>query len=392
MENKKRQTIYKTIMLIVVVAIITFVVTSIINYDGSRKYVITSKGDKSITEQLESAISSISEIIDEKYIGEVDKEKLIDGALKGMVEAVGDTYTEYYTKEELEDFTASTLGNFVGIGVYMQADEENDAIVIQAPIENSPAEKAGLKTGDQILKVDGVECKAKDINDISNKIKGEEGTEVTLTIKRGEETFDVKVTRASVHINYVVSELLEDNIGYIYIETFDEGCKDDFLNAYNQLVQEGAKSLIIDLRYNGGGMVDEALEIADLMCDKDDIMLITADKDGKKETTKAKTKPTITMPVVLITNRVSASASEILIAALKDNDKAEIIGEKTFGKGVIQELVYLSNGGALKVTSAEYYTPKGEKINEIGIEPNYNITGIEEQEQKAIEVLKEKMK
>ena len=392
MENKKWKTIYRTIMLIIVVSIVTFIVTNIVSYEGNRKYVITAREDADINEQLEIALSAISEIIEEKYIGEIDKQKLIDGALKGMVESVGDVYTEYYTKEELEDFSATTLGNFVGIGVYMQADLEQDVVIIQAPIENSPAEKAGLKTGDQILKVDGKEYKAEDIDDMSDHIKGEEGTEVELTIKRGEETFDVKVKRGAVHINYVVSKTLEDNIGYIYIETFDEGCKDDFLNAYNKLLAENIKSLIIDLRYNGGGLVDEALDISELICDKDDVMLITADKEGKKEITKSKKDPIINMPIVLLTNGATASASEIVAAALKDNGKAEIIGEKTYGKGVIQELIYLSNGGAVKVTSAEYYTPKEQKINEIGIEVNHQVKGIEEQERKAIEILKEKMK
>lgn len=392
MENEKRKNIYRSIMLVIVVAIVTFVVTSIIRYDGSRKYLITAQGETDIRQQLESAITSISEILEEKYIGEVDKDELIDGALKGMVESIGDVYTTYYTEEELDDFTATTLGNFVGIGVYMQADLENNTITVLSTIPNSPAEAAGLQEGDQIIKVDDVEYEAADLEEVSSKIRGEEGTEVKLTILRNGETLDINVTRGNVHVNYVTSELLENNIGYIYIETFDEGCKDDFLNAYNGLVEQGAKSLIIDLRYNGGGLVDEALDIAELICDKDDVLLITADKDGNKEITKSEKDPVITMPVVVITNEASASASEILAAALKDNDKAEIVGERTYGKGVIQELIYLSNGGALKVTSQEYYTPKEEKINEVGIEPDYAVTGINEQLEKAKEILNEKMK
>ena len=392
MENEKRKNIYRSIMLVIVVAIVTFVVTSIIRYDGSRKYLITAQGETDIRQQLESAITSISEILEEKYIGEVDKDELIDGALKGMVESIGDVYTTYYTEEELDDFTATTLGNFVGIGVYMQADLENNTITVLSTIPNSPAEAAGLQEGDQIIKVDDVEYEAADLEEVSSKIRGEEGTEVKLTILRNGETLDINVTRGNVHVNYVTSELLENNIGYIYIETFDEGCKDDFLNAYNGLVEQGAKSLIIDLRYNGGGLVDEALDIAELICDKDDVLLITADKDGNKEITKSEKDPIITMPVVVITNGESASASEILAAALKDNDKAEIVGERTYGKGVIQELIYLSNGGALKVTSQEYYTPKEEKINEVGIEPDYAVTGINEQLEKAKEILNEKMK
>ena len=392
MENEKRKNIYRSIMLVIVVAIVTFVVTSIIRYDGSRKYLITAQGETDIRQQLESAITSISEILEEKYIGEVDKDELIDGALKGMVESIGDVYTTYYTEEELDDFTATTLGNFVGIGVYMQADLENNTITVLSTIPNSPAEAAGLQEGDQIIKVDDVEYEAADLEEVSSKIRGEEGTEVKLTILRNGEILDINVTRGNVHVNYVTSELLENNIGYIYIETFDEGCKDDFLNAYNGLVEQGAKSLIIDLRYNGGGLVDEAIDIAELICDKDDVLLITADKDGNKEITKSEKDTVITMPVVVITNEASASASEILAAALKDNDKAEIVGERTYGKGVIQELIYLSNGGALKVTSQEYYTPKEEKINEVGIEPDYAVTGINEQLEKAKEILNEKMK
>ena len=213
MENKKRQTIYKTIMLIIVVTIVTFVVTSIINYDGSKNYRITANGDSDITSQIESAVSLVTELIEEKYLGEFDKEKLVEGALKGMVESVGDVYTEYYTKEELEDFTATTLGNFVGIGVYMQANKETDTVIVQSAIPNSPAEKAGLQMGDQILKVDGIEYRAEEIDEMTNNIRGEEGTEVTLTIKRGEEILEIKVTRGSVHINYVTDKLLEDNIG-----------------------------------------------------------------------------------------------------------------------------------------------------------------------------------
>lgn len=153
--------------------------------------------------------------------------------------------------------------------------------------------------------------------------------------------------------------------------------------------QTGAKGLIIDLRNNGGGVVDEALDIADMICDKGEILLITVDKNGNEEKRRAKKNPTIKMPIVLLTNEGSASASEILAAALKDNNKAKIVGEKTFGKGVIQELVYLSNGGALKVTFAEYYTPNKEKINKVGIEPNYKVTNTEEQLNKAIEVIKD---
>lgn len=390
MKGNKTQKVYRIIMLIVVVSIITFVITSILNYDNSRKYVITTSKDTTIVQKIETSISSIKKILDEKYLGELDEDELIDGALRGMVAAAGDVYTEYYSKKELEDFTASTLGNFVGIGIYMQADMESNRVTVISPISGSPAERAGIKTGDKIIKVDGVEYTAEQINEVTVHVRGEAGTEVELELERNGETFNVTVTRENVHINYISSEMLENNIGYIAISTFDVGCADDFLNAYNELSSKGAKSLIIDLRNNGGGLVDEALNIADLICNKGETLLITADKNDNKETRRAKTSPTITMPIILLTNEGSASASEILAAALKDNEKAEIVGEKTFGKGVIQELIYLSNGGALKVTCAEYYTPNGNKINKLGIEPDYKVADKDEQLKKAIEIVKNK--
>ncbi len=366
--REKRQKIYRVIMLILVVALITFIATTVLMYNGSIKYVVSPKGlpNNKTTRKLDVLLATITELLDEKYIGEVNDEELIDGALKGLVAAAGDTYTTYFTKAELEEFKAETLGNFVGIGVYLRGNLETGKVEIVEPIKGSPAEEAGIKAGDQVLKADGKEYVADDLDELSKHIKGEEGTNVTLTLKREEEEIEITVTRRNVHMNYVSSEMLEDNIGYISISTFDEDCSKDFKEEYNTLVEKGLKSLIIDLRSNGGGLVDEALEIADLMCDKNEITLITMDKDQKEEVTKSKTDSTIKAPIIVLTNGATASASEILVAALKENEKAEIVGDKTFGKGVIQELIYLSNGGALKVTSAEYYTPRKNKINKDG--------------------------
>lgn len=399
MKERKRQKIYRIVMLIIVVALVTFVVTTVLTYNGSIKYVVSSEPpvkSNSTSKKLDALIATVTGLLQEKYIGDVNEDELIDGALAGLVGSVGDTYTAYFTKSELEDFTTETLGNFVGIGIYMQANRTTGYVEVVSPMPNSPAEEAGLQKGDIILKVDGEEFSADKLSELSAKIKGEEGTEVTLTIKRGEEEFEVKVQRRNVHLNYVTGEKLEDNIGCIAISTFDNGCVNDFKDAYNKLKDEGIKGLIIDLRDNGGGLVSEATAIADLICDKDQTTLITIDKDGKEQVTKSLNDPEITMPIVVLTNESSASASEILVAALKENGKANIVGDKTFGKGVIQELITLPNGGALKVTSAEYYTPNKGKINEIGIEPDYKIVYDQEskddnQLQKAIEVIKEKM-
>lgn len=350
MEEKKRQKIYRTIMLVVVVSLVTFIVTTVLTYNGSIRYIVSGKnpGGSSAARKIDVLLATVTELINKKYIGEVNEEELIDGALKGLVQSVGDTYTEYYSKSQLEDFKASTLGNFVGIGVYMKANTEKNVVEIVEPIEGSPAMEVGLKAGDEILKADGVEYKAADLSKLSNNIKGEEGTKVTLTIKRGEETFDVEVTRRNVHIKYVESQMLDDNIGYIGISTFDQDCAKDFEEEYNKLEEQGIKSLIIDLRSNGGGVVDEALAIADLICDKDEITLIKVDKNGKEDVTKSKKDAKIKMPIVVLTNAGTASSSEIFASALKENGKAELVGDKTFGKGVIQDLIYLSNRRSIK--------------------------------------------
>ena len=399
MEEKKRRKVYRVVMLIIVVALITFIVTTVMVYDGSIRYIVSTKAtpNNNVSKKLDALLATVTKLIDEKYLGDVSEEELIDGALKGLTDSVGDAYTEYYSKEELEEFTAQTLGNFVGIGIYMRANPEKGVVEIVEPIEDSPAEKAGIKAGDAIIAVDGVEYNAEQSEEMSNHIKGEEGTEVTLKIKREEETFDVTVTRENVHLKYVASSMLEDNIGYIAISTFDQQCAKDFEAEYDKIINDGAKALIIDLRNNGGGVVDEALDIADLICEKGDITLIRVDKDGKEEISKSKKEPKIKIPVVVITNIGTASASEILASALIENGKADIVGEKTFGKGVIQELIYLPNGGALKVTTAEYFTPKRNKINEVGIVPNYEVqydsTNLDSDNQldKAIEILKGKM-
>ena len=253
MKENKRQRIYRTIMLIVVVALITFVVTTTLMYNGSIKYIVSTKSTSSsgVAKKIDLLLATITELIEEKYIGEINEEELVDGALRGMVESIGDAYTVYYSKEELEDFTTSTLGNFVGIGVYMQANLETGEIDIISPIEGSPAEEAGIKAGDQILKADGKEYTADKLDELSNHIKGEEGTEVTLTIKRGEDIIDIAVKRGAVNIQYVASEMLDDNIGYIVISTFDEDSSKDFEKEYEAVLNNGAKSLIIDLRNNG---------------------------------------------------------------------------------------------------------------------------------------------
>ena len=405
MEEKKRLRVYKVIMLVVLVAFVTFLITSIVMYqyftngDGIRNAMIsTDTGSDDIADTLDK----YKVLIDKYYLGEeVDNETLKEGAIKGYIEALGDPYTEYISKEDMEDYMDDTMGNFVGIGVYMVKDTETNQIMVLSPIKNSPAEKAGIRPGDYIVEVDGNACTGDDFSNISNKIKGEEGSTVKLKIQRDGETLDFEITRENIKVNPVEGEVLEGNIGYIEFSSFDEGTAEEFKNKFNELKSQGITSLIIDLRNNGGGIVDEALKIAGYAVDKGTTLLYEVDKDGNETEEKSEVDKIIDMPIVILVNENTASSSEILSGALKDLGKAKIVGTKTYGKGVIQQILTLADGSGLKITTEEYLTPNRTKINKVGIEPDEtvelpdtveNILNVEREEdtqlQKAIEILK----
>lgn len=402
MENRNTQRIYKMIMLVLIVIIVTSLVTAFTTYQYlSNNGISYSKVNTTSLEGLEYTLSQFRSELEKKYIGEINDEELIEGAVKGYVDALGDPYTTYYTKKEMKTIMEETNGNFVGIGVYMTKDLEKNAILIIKPIENSPAEKVGILPGDLITKVDDVEYTGDKLEEASNKIRGEEGTKVKLEIYRNGETKTFELTRTKVVVSHVTTKVLNNDIGYIAISDFEGECASEFETKYKQLEKQGIKKLIIDIRNNGGGIVDEALKIANMLVDKDSTLLITKDKSDKEEITKATEKPIINMPTVVLVNGYSASASEILAGALKDNGKATLVGTKTYGKGIIQELHQLSDGSGLKITVSEYYTPNHNAIHKIGITPDVEIdlsedvkqqTTIQEKDdnqlQKAIEILK----
>ena len=402
MEENKKQKIYKIIMLIFVTALVTALITSVVVYNyaiNGNSIKVTSSSEAT---DLEKSISKFKKIIDEYYLGDVDEEKLKEGALKGYIEAIGDEYTEYYTKEEMDSFEEDTLGNFTGIGIYMVKDTENNVIKVLTPIEGTPAYNAGIQPGDIISKVDGVEYTGEQMTEAANKIKGEVGTTVKLGIIRGTESLELEIKRENIKINHVESKTLDNNIGYLKLSTFDEGCADEFKQKYDELnANKNIKALVVDLRNNGGGLVEEALNIADYFTDKDSKLLITVDKKEKEEIRKAKQSKYINVPVVVLINENTASASEILAGALRDNGIAKIVGTKSYGKGVIQEVLTLQDRTGIKITTNEYFTPNKIKINKVGIEPDEtvnlpetvkNVLTVEEKDdtqlQKAQELLK----
>mgnify|MGYP000229101047 FL=1 len=402
MDKERKNRIYKIIMIVAIAVFLTFMVTSIslYTYFVNNPISITSKSSSS-SKDIAGTLQKYKEIIDKYYLGDVDEEKLKEGAIKGYIEGLGDPYTEYISADEMEDYLSDTMGNFVGIGIYMVKNTEKGKIQVLAPIKGSPAEKAGIQAGDLILTVDGVDYSADEMTIASNKIKGEEGTTVTIEVLRGTETKKYELKREKVKVNQVEGKVLSNNIGYINFTSFDETTADDFKAKFEEINKQGIKSLIIDLRNNGGGIVDQALQIADYVADKDSVLLYEVDKNNKETVKKAKTDPIINMPIIILTNENTASASEILAGALKDLGKAKTVGTTTYGKGVIQQILKLSDGSGLKVTIEEYQTPNRSKIHKIGIAPDEevklpdsvtNVLNVTESEdtqlQKAIEMLK----
>ena len=401
MEYEKKQRIYKTIMLVILVAVITFIVTTVMLYNkiggssGNVKYVVVG-GDSSYT----SLISRLKNVVDKYYLGDADEQKMSESAAKGYIEGLEDEYSEYITAEEYAEFSQEIYGSFVGIGIYF-GKNTNDEMMVVSTIENSAAEKAGLQSGDIITKVDDYEVTTDSTtSEVSAKIKGEEGTKVKMEILREGEEMTFEITRENVKLHYVKAEVLDNNIGYMTVSSFDEGTADEFKNKLEELQSKNVKSLIIDLRNNGGGIVQEATQIADYLLDKDQKIIITKDKQGKEEITLSKEDKITDLPVVVLVNGYTASSSEILASALKDNNRAKVVGTKTYGKGVIQNVYRLTDGSALKLTTHEYYTAIGNKINKLGITPTeevelpdgvnvYNIPRDKDtQLKKAIELLK----
>lgn len=326
-------------------------------------------------------LASIKNKLQEMYVDydELDEEKLVDGAISGMVNAIGDPYTVYLNKKDYADLMTTTTGSYAGIGIYVSALDGK--LVVVAPIEDTPAAEAGLKSGDVISKVDGTEVTGNDMDKAVSMMKGTPGTEVTLTIYReGEGYKDVTLKRAIITLKTVKYQMLKDNIGYIRITTFDENTSKNFKAAMDDLKASGMKGLVIDLRDNPGGLLSTSTEIADMLLGKGTIVY-TIDANGKREDiTSGDSK--LDMPLVLLVNGGSASASEILSGAVRDFKAGTLIGTKTFGKGLVQTILNLQDGTGLKVTTARYYTPSGECIQGTGITPDIVVELNEAQQKK----------
>ena len=399
MEYSKGTRIYRTIMLVLVTILITLMITAIGLYNYFTKtnkgvievltaHIKMSDDTNSVVEKLELTKKQL----EEKYLGELDEDKMIESAIKGYVEGVGDEYTQYLTKEEYEELTMVVNGDYVGIGIYMSKDDKNNIIVVM-PMENSPAEEAGIKEGDIIVSVDDEKCDGTDLEKIANKIKGIEGTEVKLEILRDDEIITKTVKRRKVEIKNSDYKILDNNIGYIIFTTFDTNCTEKIKQYLNEFQEKGIDSVIIDVRNNAGGAVTEAISFSELFLEKGNVIMKLCDKDKKDVNYKSNAKETYNMRIVLLVSQNSASATEIVAAALQENERAKIVGTKTYGKGVMQEVEPFLDG-ALKITIKEFKTPNGNTINKVGVTPDIIVeddstTEEDEQLQEAIKIIQQ---
>lgn len=379
MNFEKKNNVYKIVMLIIVTVLITFLTTSVAFYNY---YMKTNRGNiealtkyisiSDTTTELEQKVEILKRYLENEYMGELDEETMVETALKGYVAGLGDKYTEYLTADELEELMVSVNGNYVGIGIYMTQNADGDIIVL-LPIKGSPAEEANLQMGDIIKKVNGVDCNGLELTEVSNLVKGEEGTTVNLEILRDENTFSIDIERRTVEIKYIDSKVLDGNIGYIEMLGFEENCTAKFKEELEKLKTQNINSLIIDLRDNGGGLVTEAISLSELFVPKGEVILKTYNKENKETVTKSSNSVTEKINIIILVNENSASATEIFAAAIQDNEVGTIIGTKTFGKGIMQEVQPLAIGGGIKITIEEFRTPKGNKIHEVGITPDIEV-------------------
>lgn len=372
----------KNIFFLVLVVFIAFVGIAIGRWSAAQNPDSVYEDLRTFTEVLSS--------IKRNYVDEVNTKELIRSALKGMVNSL-DPHSAYLTPEAYKEFQTETKGEFGGIGI--QIGIKDGALTVIAPIEDTPAFKAGIKAGDRIIKIDGQLTKDMNINDAVSKMRGPKGKPVTLTIQRDEwkEPKDITIIRDIIKIKSVKFKMLDNEIGYIKLTQFQETTAQDLSNALKSLKEKGMQSLILDLRNNPGGLLNSAVDVAEQFLPPKHLVVSIKGRKGEKIDYYTEGLRPIydTIPMIVLVNQGSASASEIVAGALQDWGRAPILGVQTFGKGSVQSLIPLSDGSALKLTTAKYYTPKGKSIHAVGIMPDI-VVKLETKNAKEVPVIREK--
>lgn len=328
-------------------------------------------------DEIEEKLLKIQTVLDQYYLedSEIDPDALAEGIYKGYVDSLGEKYTYYYTAEEYESLQQDMSGTYSGIGALLTQSVDTGVITVVRPFKGSPSEEAGMLKDDVIYKVEGEEVTGGDLTEVVTRIKGEEGTTVNMELYRPSENryYTVDVERRSIETPMVEYEMLEDNIGYIEILEFMDTTYDQFCTAVDDLTSQGMQALVIDLRDNPGGIVDSAADVLDRILPKDQLLVYTVDKNNTKEEYRSNDDDTIDIPIAMLINENSASASEIVSGCLQDYEKATLVGVTSFGKGIVQYIIPLGDGSAVKLTSAKYYTPEGRNIHGTGIDPDVEV-------------------
>ena len=334
---------------------------------------------------------SLSEKINEDFYKKPDKDMLETGIYKGLFAGLGDVYSAYYTKDEMKQLLEASSGKYVGVGMTVGADKETGRIRVESTFDKSPAKEAGIQKGDFIVKVDGKSYTYQEMDIAVKNMRGKAGTSVKISLIRGNRQIEKIVVRRQITIQTIDSRVLENNLGYISIKSFDEDTADDFRSALKNLEAKNIKGLIVDVRNDGGGLLNIVENIADRLLGKA-VIVYTQDNKGNKEYLRSSDKEKISIPIVVLTNGNSASASEILTGAILDNKAGISVGTTTYGKGLVQQVVPLRDGTGYKLTTAQYFTPNGSYINEKGIKPTIEVKEEKDQLPRAISYLKEKIK
>lgn len=353
----------KALLIAIVLVVLTALTTSTVTLALGDKVMI----GRDTYEQYKkyNKLLALESVIKEDYYKKPNDESLVDGAIKGLFAGTEDRYSTYYTKEEMNRLLEENEGSYVGVGMYIGSSEEGELTVI--PMDGSPAQKGGIKEGDILVKVSGKLVSAKNSDEAVSLIKGKEGTTVNLVVKRDGKEKEFKIKREEIVDHTIEGKVVDDNLGYIKIKQFINTTYDDFDKELNKLKKKNIKGLVIDLRSNPGGNLEIVGEVADALIGEGTIVY-TKDNKGNTEYIKSD-KRKLGLPIVVLTNGESASASEILTAAIIDNKAGISVGTKTFGKGLVQSVKGLKDGTGYKLTTAQYFTPNGDYINEKGIKP-----------------------
>lgn len=397
-----------TVLLIVIALFLTFNNLGYINIGTNGEIYVQDTGvqdtDDGIGEKVATKLDVLEQVLNSFYFDDVDDTKVADNIYKAYLESFGDKYTTYYTPEEYTKLTQTLSGTYYGIGVVVSKNDDGTIKVVM-PYENAPGREAGMLVGDTIVKVNGVSVIDRDLDSVVKDIQGAEGTTVEIEIMREGTGNPITLTvqRRKVVIPSISSKMLDNKIGYIYITEFDENTDTQFITTYKELQSQGMQGLVIDIRNNPGGSLDTVKNMLDQIL-PDGLIVYTQDKNGKKTEYKGKNSDQINVPMAVLVNGDSASASEIFAGAVQDYGVGTIVGTTTFGKGIVQTIRPLTDGSAVKFTIAKYFTPKGQDIHGKGVTPDVTIdlnedlktkTSISMEEdnqlQKALEIVKSKI-